>query len=903
MSAARPERPHGGGLRLRSLRLAQVRGVDEREVTLLPGGAGTRDGYDNDDRGVIIVEGPNEAGKTTLADALDVLLRYKDSSQHRDVRSLRTEGRDEGPWVEADLQTGPYRVTYRKRFLRRTATELEVHTPHGERLSGDEAHDRMLAILDETIDRELWESLRLDQTGGLEQADLGSSSGLASALQQRTGASAISDRDLHLLEQVRVEHRTYFTDAGNPRKDPLGAARERVETLERQHADIERRLDELAGQVELAGRLERELPTRREQQREAAEHAAQLAERKREVEALAQHVTERERARDAAAAHAEQASAQAQARIKLVAELEEVQAELRELTARLDTAERELASARARQEAALQQLADGRERQHKAREVRERAQADADHLRGLDELATLRQRLERATAARAQLREADAVMADATVDDELLGELRTARRELDRTQAALEAASPELRFTATSDVDVAADDHVRSLRAGETIEWQVQGMLRMAVGDVAEVTVRAGAGTEEASTAHTAATERFEELLRRAGAAELEDAELAHRRRRDAQHAATTAHRDLDAALDGATTDELTERRDHLEHRTRTYAAERGDDPPLPADLDDAAQALAAAQAAEREADAAVAGPERDVEHVREEQEARRDEAVTQRTTQHELERRVSRLSAELAESRSTTADEALAATADAAAGELAQADAALETARAELADADPEAVRAQADNAAAVADDARHRVTAVEQQLRDVYAEIRARGGEGLHEQREGIGVELADARAELDSLERRAAAVRLLAATLERHRAEVRDRYAAPIRDEIVRFGRMLFGSDFDVELDDGLRVHRRHVNGGWLDLEQLSVGAREQLAMLGRLACATLLADAGGVLLFDDALGNTDPQRLEAIGTVLRLAGECCQVVVLTCYPDRYRHVGGATRVRLG
>jgi uncharacterized protein YhaN len=101
---------------------------------------------------------------------------------------------------------------------------------------------------------------------------------------------------------------------------------------------------------------------------------------------------------------------------------------------------------------------------------------------------------------------------------------------------------------------------------------------------------------------------------------------------------------------------------------------------------------------------------------------------------------------------------------------------------------------------------------------------------------------------------------------------------------------------------ELDEDLRVVRRYLDGLWLDIEQLSDGAREQLAILVRLACTTLLADEGGVLLIHDALGNSDPSRLEALGPVLREAGQHCQVVVLTCYPDRYRHVGGATRVEL-
>lgn len=42
----------------------------------------------------------------------------------------------------------------------------------------------------------------------------------------------------------------------------------------------------------------------------------------------------------------------------------------------------------------------------------------------------------------------------------------------------------------------------------------------------------------------------------------------------------------------------------------------------------------------------------------------------------------------------------------------------------------------------------------------------------------------------------------------------------------------------------------------------------------------------------------MGLPDPARLETMGALLSLAGRTAQVLVLTWYPDRYRHVGDAT-----
>lgn len=111
-------------------------------------------------------------------------------------------------------------------------------------------------------------------------------------------------------------------------------------------------------------------------------------------------------------------------------------------------------------------------------------------------------------------------------------------------------------------------------------------------------------------------------------------------------------------------------------------------------------------------------------------------------------------------------------------------------------------------------------------------------------------------------------------------------------------------MFGPTFEVELDGDLRVARRTLDGITLDVDQLSVGAREQLSVICRLACAYIVcSDGGGApVVIDDALGWSDPSRLQAMGAAIAFAGRQCQVIVLTCTPGRYAHVGNAEVVRL-
>lgn len=52
----------------------------------------------------------------------------------------------------------------------------------------------------------------------------------------------------------------------------------------------------------------------------------------------------------------------------------------------------------------------------------------------------------------------------------------------------------------------------------------------------------------------------------------------------------------------------------------------------------------------------------------------------------------------------------------------------------------------------------------------------------------------------------------------------------------------------------------------------------------------------------MILDDALGWSDPSRLQRMGAAINAAGSDCQVIILTCTPGRYAHIGNATVVRL-
>ena len=92
----------------------------------------------------------------------------------------------------------------------------------------------------------------------------------------------------------------------------------------------------------------------------------------------------------------------------------------------------------------------------------------------------------------------------------------------------------------------------------------------------------------------------------------------------------------------------------------------------------------------------------------------------------------------------------------------------------------------------------------------------------------------------------------------------------------------------------LDPDLRTHDIAAVGGQRDVSELSVGTREQLATLIRLAIAGHLKTA---LILDDQLVHSDEERLRWFRETLRASAvdHGHQVIVFTCRPGDYLQDG--------
>ncbi len=880
-------------MKLLRLRLKDYRGIDEHEV-------------EPDPEGVTIVEGPNEVGKSSLAEALDLIFDRKDRSTANEVDAIIPVDRDVGPEVEVEMATGPYRFTYRKRFRKDAATELAIHEPTPENLTGDQAHDRALEILEETLDTDLWRALRVQQGTEVGQADLTDQTALSKALDQAAGGARIGDDEMALFDAVEDVYSEFWTSTGNRRK----AYREQIaavegdDGLEDQVADLQRRYRELEDDVERSRTLEEELEAAKARLPDAEERQAEWAEKLTEIQRLDQARDQAKAEKETAEERLKSARQAAQQREDLIEAVAEAEETLEQDQAALEDARPALTRAEDAHEEARDALETARQAHKEAQTLERLRRRDLEHLRHRRELGRLAVAKERAEDAREAAQEARETLAAIQVDDALVDELTRAEMEVENLTDRLEEQGPTVHLAAGTDLSLRIDGEDRDLTADETLDAAVAEHISLEIPETLTLEIDAGRSTEDLRQALADAKEQRDRLLEDAGVATLAEARQANNKRRQAVQALDRANDRLAQALDGREFDALEEAVTSLEAQVDAYPAQRPDEPPLPDDLE-------AAQALHREVEAALEAAEQALEETRLDHERAQEALETQRDQVRELEFKVEATEQDLDEARQRletarqeAPDDELQEVLEAREATLEEAMASLGAAEQALQEANPEAVRAQAENAKEVLDRTRREVRELEKELEGLRGILRAREQEGLHEQLEGKRAELAHARRDLDAVRRRAQAAQLLYEVMEEERSKARQAYVGPLREEIERLGRIVYGDGFQVSLDEDLTLRARTFRGRTVPYDSLSVGAKEQLSILTRLACATIVADDGGVpLLLDDALGYSDPSRLEAMGAVLATAGRDCQVIVLTCMPDRYRHVGSAKVARLG
>lgn len=153
-----------------------------------------------------------------------------------------------------------------------------------------------------------------------------------------------------------------------------------------------------------------------------------------------------------------------------------------------------------------------------------------------------------------------------------------------------------------------------------------------------------------------------------------------------------------------------------------------------------------------------------------------------------------------------------------------------------------------------------------------------------------------------------REAFAIKLLKDLFEREQKKLTDSLTEPFVQRMKKYVQCFTGEVSKISFEvtnkgfTELRIARSSDNNTPVDFDQLSGGAREQIAAAARLAVAEVLASdsADGLpIVFDDAFSYSDSRRLEALPRMIEHAIDAgLQVIIVTCNPLQYAALGATT-----
>jgi AAA ATPase domain len=869
-------------MKLHRLILNNYRGIEHREI-------------DFPDHGVVVVSGANEIGKSSMIEALDLLLESKDRSTKKEVKQVKPTNADVGSEVTAEISTGPYRFVYRKRFHKKCETQLTVLEPRREQHSGDEAHDRVQAMLAETVDTELWHAQRVLQSASTAAVNLSSCDALTRALDVAAGdAAAMSGTEPLLIERIDAEYGRYFTPTGRATGEwsaaivALRVAEQEVERCAAAVAEVDERVHRHAAlSTELAelSPLQHAAGIRQSAAQAAADKIAQLTEQVKEAELIAAAAIANRTSSQGAHTERLRLRAETDTRAAAVAALE---AEAQQAAEAQATAHEVTVAADALVTEAEQLFAAAQLRAETARRI-------VDELGRRDEADRLAGRLAKIDAAQ---RDRDLICTELSaiaLTDNLFQQIERAAATVDRVESQLALVSATVEFVAAADIELVVGDQRVSLPAGQSWSTTAGGATEVEVPGVLTARFTPGAAALDIQAEYTAAQQDLAAALAAAQVADVAGARLTDQRRRELVSGRDRWTATLVALCGDDDAEQLRGRLAELR------AKEHGDD---------IAMDVTAARAELEEADAARAKAAADLETHRNVAAAaaiKFTEKVTQVTLSNgKLANQRAELAAiadRLALQRATAADDKLQANADADLQAAQSAEARIAELTEQLTVEAPDAVAAELADATTAAGALQTRHDEIATTLREIGVELTLFGTEGRKGKLDAAEITCEHARSEHARVGSRARAVELLRSVMVRHRDTTRLRYVEPFRAELQRLGRPVFGPSFEVDIDTDLCILNRTLDGCTVPYESLSGGAKEQLGILARLAGAALVAKEDAVpILIDDALGFSDPDRLAKMAEVFDGLGERGQVIVLTCTPARYDGVKGAQRIEL-
>lgn len=176
--------------------------------------------------------------------------------------------------------------------------------------------------------------------------------------------------------------------------------------------------------------------------------------------------------------------------------------------------------------------------------------------------------------------------------------------------------------------------------------------------------------------------------------------------------------------------------------------------------------------------------------------------------------------------------------------------------------------------------------------------------GAQGLEEARATLSQQVEADDHRCSELARRTAALDLLLGLLKGKRQALTRQLQAPLQKHLDHYLKLLFphaSLTVDENLTPEILTRQPATEPQSGGVQSLSYGTREQMGLISRFAYADLLREAGKptLIILDDALVHSDPARLGQMKRILFDAATRHQVLLFSCHPDNWRDLGVPAR----
>ena len=852
--------------------------------------------------GLTVIAGDNEEGKSTLLKALQAALFDRYNLSGKAIGDMLPFGSKVRPEIDVDFEIGQTRYRLKKGFHQSPSARLESDDRHWQ---NDSAEERLRELLGfsppgkgaaKEEHRGLSGLLWVEQGRAFAPLELNRDTrdALREAIAGEVGQVTGGERGRNLLAAVQKHHDRYYTPTGREKI----ALKEAQVAAEKAHDECERLEGELShydAQVDRLEKLKRTLAR--------YENTGQLANAQGDLEKAQKAAKELEDLEGGIATAAAEMR-MAESGLELVRSkwkhrrddakrLEAVEADARNAERKFADLDEALRAADTAHEQADGNLKTARSAFASARSKRLAAQRELKRAKIAVALNELTRKLEQAQKIYAGIARDREAAARIRIDEKELKALKKNESELDRQEAALEAVATTLEFSPDANQSVRVDGRDlavdRPYRVTERTSLELEGFGRLDVTP----------GGEDVRTRRVKVEELQNSLnadLAQRQYCSVGEAEAAFRQKSQKLKEIETA----EALLTGIAPAGLEGLRNAVAGRREDLAACTSDLTIPPASVEEAKKAEAEAASEEAEAETEQSEAEKEWGIRQKTSSAVREEWTTVKGSLRLHSQEKERLAVKLDQDRGIASDADLEDAVDAASRGRDRRAEALQVLAERRERMSPDLVRGELDRAREACSTLKDQIDRDKGQARDLEIELRTVGQQGLGEQVEQKRREWEVAKQELERLALDAKAWKLLRDTLREAERKARETFLAPVRERLQPYLERLFPSTNLLLDEDGLEI--KSLRRGTVDepFTSLSIGAREQIAVLARLALADLLREKGRpvALILDDALVNCDDDRFRRMGTALRHAAERVQILILTCHEARYQTLGART-----